>query len=96
DPSPKTKVDDGSSVTIYIGEVEQVSVPTVVDETEGKANSAITKNGLVPAKTEAASDTVPAGIVISQDPIGGTTVELGSVVNIVVSTGTGTGPPPPS
>jgi len=64
-----------------------VAVPDVVGQAEADANAAITGAGLVPAKTEAADDTVPAGSVISQDPAAGTTVASGSTVNIVVSTG---------
>ena len=62
----------------------------MVNRTETEANSIISGAGLVPARTEATSETVPAGIVISQDPISGTTVDLGSTVNITVSIG----PPP--
>jgi beta-lactam-binding protein with PASTA domain len=64
-----------------------IAVPDVVGQTEADANVAITDVGLVVAKTEAADDTVPAGNVISQDPVGGTEVPDGSTVNIVVSTG---------
>jgi len=88
-PSAGTHIDDGSQVTVLLGEVEQVTVPDVRGMTEADANAAITNAGLVVAKTEA-EDSSPAGTVISQDPIGGTTVDRGSTVNIVVSTG----PPP--
>ena len=64
-----------------------VIVPDVVGQTEADANAAITGVGLAAAKTEAADDTVPAGNVVSQDPVGGTEVPDGSMVNIVVSTG---------
>ncbi len=90
-PSAGTTVDDGSSVTVFIGEVEKVTVPDVVGRTETEAISAINGVGLVSARSETTSVTVPAGSVVSQDPIGGVTVDPGSTVNIVVSTG----PPPP-
>ena len=38
-------------------------------------------------RNEASSDTVPAGIVIEQDPAAGSAVEEGTAVDIVVSTG---------
>jgi len=38
-------------------------------------------------RNEASDDTVPAGLVIEQDPQAGTTVEEGTAVDIVVSTG---------
>jgi beta-lactam-binding protein with PASTA domain len=65
----------------------QVAVPNVVGQTEADANTAITELGLVAAKTEASDDTVPAGSVVSQDPAADTMVDVGSAVNIVVSTG---------
>jgi beta-lactam-binding protein with PASTA domain/tRNA A-37 threonylcarbamoyl transferase component Bud32 len=90
DPAQGTSVNDGSQVAVFIGEVEQATVPDVVGKTEAEATSAINSAGLVTNKTEVASTNVPAGSVISQDPNGNTTVDRGSVVNIVVSTG----PPP--
>ncbi len=64
-----------------------VTVPDVVGQTEDDATSAITDLGLVAATTEAADDKIAKGIVISQDPAGGTDTADGSKVNIVVSTG---------
>ncbi len=90
DPPPETTVNDGTQVAVFIGEIEQVTVPNVINMTETEARAAITAAGLVAAKTEAAEDTSPAGSVISQDPASGTTVDKGSTVDIVVSTG----PPP--
>ncbi|MFV9673419.1 MAG: PASTA domain-containing protein, partial [Acidimicrobiia bacterium] len=90
DPPQGTSVNDGSQVAVFIGEIEQVTVPGVEGKTEAEANSAITGAGLVSAKTEVNSDTVAAGTVISQTPSAGTTVDKGSTVDVVVSTG----PPP--
>lgn len=73
-----------------VGPVE-VEVPDVVGQAEADATSAITGAGLVAGRSEAPSDDVPAGSVVSQDPAAGTMVGDGSTVNIVVSTG----PPPP-
>ncbi|MEA3510522.1 MAG: PASTA domain-containing protein, partial [Actinomycetota bacterium] len=87
DPPQGTTVNDGSQVAVFIGEVEQVNVPSVEGKTETEANSAITGAGLVPAKTEVNSSTVPAGTVISQAPSAGATVDKGSTVDIVVSIG---------
>ncbi|MBN1788167.1 MAG: agmatine deiminase family protein, partial [Sedimentisphaerales bacterium] len=65
-----------------------VDVPNVVGMTEVAANSAITGVGLtVGSTTYACSNTVPAGNVISSDPTGGTSVPVGSSVDLVVSTG---------
>ncbi len=63
-------------------------VPDVVGMTEAAADSAITGAGLVVGNVSyQCSDTVAAGLVISQDPTGGTQVNVGSSVDLVVSTG---------
>ncbi len=91
DPSAGTTIDDGSGVTVYIGEVEKVPVPDVVGMTETDAKAAIEGAGLVFARTEAESDTVAIGNVISQNPdSAGGDVDKGTTVTVVVSIG----PPP--
>ena len=53
-----------------------------------EAEGALTDAGLkLGNRTEASSDTVPAGGVIEQDPAAGTAVEKGTAVDIVASTG---------
>ncbi len=64
-----------------------VTVPDVIGQPEADATAAITGAGLVAATSEAPSDVVPVGVVISQDPSPGTSVQEGSTVAIVVSTG---------
>ena len=64
------------------------TVPNVVGSTEAAATTAINGAGLVTGTvTQAYSDTVAAGLVISQSPVGGTTAVIGTAVNIVVSLG---------
>ncbi len=87
DPPQGTTVNDGSQVAVFIGEIEQVSVPNVVNKTEADATNTLTAAGLVVTNTSLVSPTVPAGTVISQTPGQGTTVDKGSTVEIVVSTG---------
>ncbi len=66
----------------------RVSVPDVVGRLQSTARSAITNAGLVVAPiTEEYSETVGAGYVISQTPVGGTRVSSGSLVHLVVSRG---------
>ena len=66
-----------------------IAVPSVVGMTEAAAQTAITSAGLtVGARTETNSDTVLEGNIISQAPVGGTSVAPGSTVNLVVSLGT--------
>jgi hypothetical protein len=70
-----------------------VLVPNVVGQTQSSAQSQITSAGLVVGTiTQAYSDTVAAGRVISQSPTGGSTAVVGSAVNLTISQG----PPPGS
>ena len=63
-------------------------VPYVVGMTQSTASSAITAAGLVVGTvTQQFSLSVPAGTVISQSPVAGSAVALGSAVNLVVSRG---------
>jgi len=68
-----------------------VTVPNVVSLTQAAASSSITNAGLaLGTVTTAASATVPAGAVISQTPLAGTSVTPGTAVNLVVSSGPAT------
>ncbi|MCZ2403618.1 protein kinase [Paenarthrobacter sp. Z7-10] len=75
---------------------EMVTVPAVAANSSVSAlNSALTQAGLVLGKeTEAASDTVDKGAVISITPQSGTSVVKGSVINYTVSTGPSPAPAP--
>ena len=65
-----------------------VNVPSVVGDTQPAATTAILGAGLVLGiVTNASSNTVPSGDVISENPAAATSVTPGSAVNIVVSTG---------
>jgi hypothetical protein len=89
DPAAGTQVAAGSAIDLVVslGPV-LVSVPDVLGQTRAGAEAAITGVGLgVGTVTTANSDIVPAGDVISQDPVGGTEVPAGSTVDLVVSSG---------
>lgn len=64
-----------------------VAVPQAIGLTRAQAETLITDAGLKATVTEAASATVEAGRVISQDPAGQTDAKTGSTVNLVVSSG---------
>ncbi|GJL78480.1 MAG: hypothetical protein NPINA01_14690 [Nitrospinaceae bacterium] len=88
-PIGGTSVAPGSAVDLVVstGPVP-VNVPDVVGLAQAAAESAIVNAGLVVGTvTQQSSDTVPAGDVISQNPIGGTSVPSGSAVDLVVSSG---------
>ena len=88
DPAAGTDVDQGSAVTITVSlGPGTVAVPNVVGLTESDAKALLTSLGLAPSSVQAASDTVPAGSVISVDPAVGAQVAPGDSVQLTVSTG---------
>jgi hypothetical protein len=77
-----------ATYTIQTSVPIQVAVPNVVGDTQAAATTAITGARLVVGTvTTQASSTVPSGDVISESPSAGTSVNSGSAVNLVVSTG---------
>jgi len=88
-PTGGTVAATGTSVSIVVSlGPASVIVPGVTGQTQATAQSAITGAGLtVGAVTSANSATVAAGRIISQNPVGGTSVAPGSAVALVVSLG---------
>jgi len=88
-PAVGAEVSEGATVDLVISTGPAlVAVPSVVGLTQASAEAAITSAGLsVGTVTMANSDTIPAGNVISQTPIGGTQVTEGSDVDLVISSG---------
>jgi beta-lactam-binding protein with PASTA domain len=88
DPKGNAKADQGSTIQIIVsGGVGKVEVPNVVGRTQAAASSLLTNAGFVPEVIQEASDTIPSGQVISQDPAATTQQNKGSVVTIKVSSG---------
>ena len=87
-PASGTVVDIGSAVNLVVS-LGQPVVPNVIGMTQADANAAITAvdNLTVGTVTDEYSDTIAVGLVISQDPNGGTHVTIGTAVNLVVSMG---------
>ncbi len=85
-PPGGTLVAPGSSVSFVVS-LGQSTVPSLGGLTQAAATSAITAAGLTVGTVTTQSSAVPAGIVISQNPAGGTVVAPGTSVNFVVSTG---------
>jgi beta-lactam-binding protein with PASTA domain/predicted Ser/Thr protein kinase len=67
-----------------------VKVPSVTGQSEQAAGATLRRQGLNPLPSLASSTTIPTGLVISQSPGAGRSVEKGSQVKIVVSGGPGT------
>ena len=85
--------DSGVNLVVSLGPppLPTVTVPAVVGLSQGQASTAIiSANLVVGTVTSQTSSTVSVGNVISQNPVGGTTVAQDSGVNLVVSLG----PPP--
>jgi beta-lactam-binding protein with PASTA domain len=86
-PGDNVEIGSVENIVVSLGPAT-VSVPTVLNLTEAAARTAITGAGLaVGTRTTIDSATVPAGSIVSQNPLGGTQVLAGSRVDIQVSTG---------
>jgi len=87
-PSAGASVNPGSAVNVVVSTgPAKVAVPSVVGDTQAAATTAITGAGLtVGSVTTAASCAVPPGDVISENPTAGTSVAVGSAVNLVLPT----------
>ena len=84
-------MEKGASVSLVVSTgpaVVQRTVPNIVGMTETAAKTALTASGLsFTSVTEQNSDTVAAGVVLSQNPGAGTVLADGSSVDFVVSLG---------
>lgn len=89
DPGEGVNVAEGTSITLYVSKGQDlVSVPGIVGLSESAAEAQIEDSGLKVGKvTTSESDTVSAGLVISQSPTEGTQTERGTSINFVVSSG---------
>jgi serine/threonine-protein kinase len=79
--------DRGSRIRLFVSTgPEKVEVPTVTGSTESSAEARLERAGLLVDVEEEASQ-AEEGTVIRQDPAGGTEVDEGTRVTIVVSSG---------
>jgi serine/threonine-protein kinase len=88
-PAAGSTVSKGATVKLVISQgVQSVKVPSVLGEDQATAQSELTDAGLVVASvSQEYSDTVAAGLVISQSIAGGKTVAYGTEVTLTVSLG---------
>lgn len=86
-PAAGAAVAPGAYINIFVFNSGQTVVPNVVGLTQSAAIQAIQNNGLKVEVTTEESYTVPAGTVISQDPVAGILVDPSTTVKIVVSKG---------
>jgi serine/threonine protein kinase/beta-lactam-binding protein with PASTA domain len=88
-PTSGTKVNKGDKIKLYVstGEGEKTSVPSVLGQTQDKAERSILKAGFrLGSVTREHSDS-PAGTVIRQNPSGGSSATKNSFVSVVLSEG---------
>jgi serine/threonine protein kinase len=87
-PAAGTSVPRDTVINATISKgVAPVALANYVGKSSDQALSELSAAGLKPVTKMKYSDTVPAGIVISQSPKGGTNQETGTVVALVVSQG---------
>ena len=88
EPGVGTEVDEGSEVTIVVSLGSQpATVPSIEGKSQSEAESALAAAGLQGSASEEYSDSVAAGIVISQGTASGKQVSKGATVSYVVSKG---------
>jgi eukaryotic-like serine/threonine-protein kinase len=87
-PEAGERVDVGSQVRINISRgLQPVAVPTVVGETFESASSQLQAAGFAVARRDVDAEDAPGGIVVRQDPAGGTQASRGATVTLFVSRG---------
>jgi len=88
-PEEGTEVKPNQEVRVFISKgLESFSVPNVTGVDKSQAKVYIESNGLqMGTVAEEFNDSIPAGIVISQNPIEDSPVQKGDKVNLVVSKG---------
>ena len=83
-----TDVKRGDNVLLVVSSgVKTVEVSNVVGKKQKDAENILKKQGFAVYVRENSSETVPAGVVISQSPAAGTAQKEGSTITIFVSTG---------
>ena len=89
DPPAGTKVAEGTMIILYVSSGKtQVVVPNVAGMTEAEAQLALQNAKLsLGSITEGTSSRLLKGQVISTDPIAGTSVSEGTVINLLISNG---------
>ena len=85
---PNVLLNVGTKVTLVVSKgVERLSVPDVRNKTEAEATQILITAGFTVTVKRADSETVDAGLVISQTPSASVKADRGSAVTITVSNG---------
>ncbi len=97
EPKAKSKVSEGSSVTIYVSkgpEKEETVAPDLIGTTVENAKILLANRGLELGAVTEIESSKPKGTVVQQSPVAGNTVEEGKKVNLVISSGPKSTPEP--
>jgi beta-lactam-binding protein with PASTA domain/predicted Ser/Thr protein kinase len=87
-PVAATQVKRAATITIYVSSgPPMVGMPNVAGQTQSDASSTLSQASFTVTVSQAFSDKVPSGSVISQSPAGNASVRKFSTVNLVVSKG---------
>jgi beta-lactam-binding protein with PASTA domain len=84
------RAEKGSSISVAVVGTQVADVPGVVGKGRDAAEQALTNAGFEVSTQERESSFEEEGLVIGQNPRGGTSEEVGSVVTITVGTGPST------
>ena len=97
DQSPSGSATPGSTIQLSVSKgPKQSTVPDVTSQDEASARTTLEQAGFTVTVTrQNVTDPGLDGIVLSQNPTGGTKAPQGSKVTIVVGQLTATEPPPP-
>ncbi len=88
EPAAGETVAAGSAVVLTVSKgPKPVTVPDIVGLTEDEAKAALTAAELQPGERSEANDEAPAGTVVGQEPVEGSTVDKNSSVAYSVSLG---------
>lgn len=89
-PAAGTQVPKGSVVTLFLADVEAgIEIPGVVGKTRSEAEDILRRVGFEVQFTEAQSEAVEIGRVISQTPVASSRLEKGQTVTLTISGGRG-------
>ncbi len=88
DPAPGTDAPLSATITLQVSQgAEERAVPDVSGQTFEQARALLERQGFGVTRATEASSSVPEGQVIRTSPGFGTVVEVGTTVDVVVSTG---------
>ncbi len=88
DPEAGSAVAEGDTITVFVSTGEEATeVPVLVGQTSAQAQAVLATADLVLGAVDEEFSDRPEGTVIRSDPAAGTTVDVGTQVDLVISRG---------